>query len=189
MPQPQQRRIRVASVTYTTAPCNAGSLTHWLNPGIEPASSDSLTTEPEQELPESMLLNHSATLPLIRAEQVRSMYITVGTVWRQKTQSFKQGFFLGRGLFRATAVAYGSSQARGWIVAIAAALCHSHIKAKSELCLQPTPQLALDPLTHWARPGIEPASSLVRVWFLTLWATTLINYLFNINNYYTMINE
>ena len=39
MPRPQQGWIRAASVTYTTAHGNAGSLTHWASPGIEPASS------------------------------------------------------------------------------------------------------------------------------------------------------
>ena len=50
-------------------------------------------------------------------------------------------------LFRATPVAYGNSQARGQIRAIAAGLHHSHSNAGSELCLQPTPQLMamLDP--------------------------------------------
>ena len=42
--------------------------------------------------------------------------------------------------------AYGSSQARDLIGAKAAGLCHSHGNTGS--------------LTHWARPGIEPASSL-----------------------------
>ena len=39
MPQPQQCGIRTTSVTYTTAHDNAGSLTHWARPGIEPTSS------------------------------------------------------------------------------------------------------------------------------------------------------
>ena len=38
-PQPQQRRIWAASATYTTTHSNAGSLTHWAGPGIEPATS------------------------------------------------------------------------------------------------------------------------------------------------------
>ena len=38
-PQPQQCRIRASSVTYTTAHCNTGSLTHWSRPGIKPTSS------------------------------------------------------------------------------------------------------------------------------------------------------
>ena len=51
-------------------------------------------------------------------------------------------FFL---LFRA---AYGSSQARGRVGAVAASLSQSHSNARS--------------LTHWARPGIEPTTS----WFI-----------------------
>ena len=38
MPKPQQCGIRATSVTYTTAHRNAGSLTHWARPGIEPAT-------------------------------------------------------------------------------------------------------------------------------------------------------
>ena len=38
-PQPQQHQKRAASVTYTTACGNSGSLTHWAEPGMEPASS------------------------------------------------------------------------------------------------------------------------------------------------------
>ena len=50
-------------------------------------------------------------------------------------------------LFRATLVAYGSSQVSGQIRAKAASLCHSHSNAGSELNLRPTPQLTamLDP--------------------------------------------
>ena len=39
MPEPQQCRIWAASATYTTAHSNAGSPTHWVRPGIEPATS------------------------------------------------------------------------------------------------------------------------------------------------------
>ena len=53
-PQPQQRRIRAASVTYTTAHGSTGSVTHWARPEIKPASSGMLvrfvSTEPRQEL-------------------------------------------------------------------------------------------------------------------------------------------
>lgn len=37
--QPQQRQIWAAPATYTWAHGNAGSLTHWSRPGIEPAIS------------------------------------------------------------------------------------------------------------------------------------------------------
>ena len=48
---------------------------------------------------------------------------------------------------RAAPWAYGSSQTRGRIGAVAAGLHHSHSKARSELRLRPTPQLMamLDP--------------------------------------------
>ena len=42
-------------------------------------------------------------------------------------------------------MAYGGSQARGRIRAVAASLCHSHSSAGSELCLQPTPQVMAMP--------------------------------------------
>jgi len=38
-PQPQQCRIQVVSVTYTTAHSNGGSLTQRARPGIEPTDS------------------------------------------------------------------------------------------------------------------------------------------------------
>ena len=56
-------------------------------------------------------------------------------------------FFFFALLFRGAPMAYGGSQARGPIGAIAASLHHSHSNAGSEPCLQPTPQLMamLDP--------------------------------------------
>ena len=39
IPQPQQHQIRAASMTYTTAHGDAGSLTHWVRSGIEPETS------------------------------------------------------------------------------------------------------------------------------------------------------
>ena len=55
MSEPQQLGIRAASVTYTTAHGNAGSLTHGARPGIEPATSWFLvgfvSTAPQWELP------------------------------------------------------------------------------------------------------------------------------------------
>ena len=44
-------------------------------------------------------------------------------------------------LFRATLRAYGGSQARGPVGAVAASLCQSHSNSGSEPRLQPTPQL------------------------------------------------
>ena len=47
------------------------------------------------------------------------------------------------GLFRATPSAYGSSQSKGGIGAIALSLLYSHRNAGSELHLRPTPQLCV----------------------------------------------
>ena len=46
---------------------------------------------------------------------------------------------------RATPAAYGGSQTRGLIGAVATGLDHSHSNAGSEPCLQPTPQLMAMP--------------------------------------------
>ena len=48
-------------------------------------------------------------------------------------------------LFRAAPTAQGGSQARSLIGAAAAGLHHSHSHARSELRLQPTPQLMATP--------------------------------------------
>ena len=48
-------------------------------------------------------------------------------------------------LFRAALAAYVGSQARGLIGTTAVGLCHSHSNARSELRLQPAPQLMAMP--------------------------------------------
>ena len=48
-------------------------------------------------------------------------------------------------LFRATTAAYGGSQARGLMGAVAAGLHHSHSNARSEPHLRPTLQLTAMP--------------------------------------------
>ena len=71
---------------------------------------------------------------------------------------------------RATFVAYGGSQARGRIEAVAASLCHSHSSVGSELSLTHTPAHGnTRSLTHWVRPEIEPATS----WFLVRFISTV----------------
>ena len=69
----------------------------------------------------------------------------------------------------AAPMAYGSSQARSGIRAVASSLHHSHSNEGSEPHLQPTPQFTatLDHLTHGVRPGAEPASSWILVRFIS----------------------
>ena len=65
---------------------------------------------------------------------------------KENEVSFFQGVCLFVCLFfMATPVAYGSSQARGWIWSVAVGLHHSHRNARF--------------LTHWGRPGVKPTSS------------------------------
>ena len=56
----------------------------------------------------------------------------------------------------ATPVAYGGSQARGPIGAVAASLCQSHSNAGSEPHLQPTPQLMATPDREPTEQGQGP---------------------------------
>ena len=62
---------------------------------------------------------------------------------------YVMGFFclvwFGLFLIRATPVAYGISQAKGLIGAIAVSVCHSLSHIASEPCLQPTLQLMATP--------------------------------------------
>ena len=93
-------------------------------------------------------------------------------------------FFLSFLSFRASPAAFGGSQARGPIGALAARLHCSHSNSGSELCLWPTSQPQqrqiqvmsvtyttahgnARPLTHWAWPGIEPATSWLLVGFVS----------------------
>ena len=76
-------------------------------------------------------------------------------------------------LFRATPTVYWGSQARGQIKAVAVSLHHSHSHNRSEPHLQ-TNTIAhgnTRSLTHWARPGIQPAILWFLVRFVNHWAT------------------
>ena len=59
-PQPQPHQIQVVPSTYTIAHNSAGSLTHWVRPGIKPSSSWILvrfvSIAPQWELPSFLLL-------------------------------------------------------------------------------------------------------------------------------------
>ena len=74
-------------------------------------------------------------------------------------------------LFKAAPVAYGSSQARGWIRATAASLYHSPKMDPSGIrAMSVTYNTAhgnARSLTHWAKPGMEPESSGILVSFFT----------------------
>ena len=79
-------------------------------------------------------------------------YGSTGSIPNVMIQPKKKFFFFVL-LFRANPTAFGNSQARGRIRAIAAGLRHSHSDARS--------------LTHRVRPGIKLTCSWIPVWFVT----------------------
>ena len=81
---------------------------------------------------------------------------------------FVDFFFFFFCLFRAVPKAHGSSQARGWIGAVAAGLHHSHNNTRSEppSVTYTTAHGNTCSLTPWAMPGTEPASSWILVGFV-----------------------
>ena len=119
----------------------------------------------------SPLYNSRCSVGILRRKTMWCAWV-VGEGWHLFLYGVTDNFFFFR-LFRATTMAYGDSQARGQIRAVATGLCHSNSNARSKPQPWPVQQLAamLDPLTHWARPGIKPASSWILVRFLTSWAT------------------
>ena len=70
-------------------------------------------------------------------------------------------------LFRATLVVYGISQARGWIGAVAAALCQRYSNTRSSILTYTTAHRNARFLSHRARPGIKPASSWILIRFVS----------------------
>ena len=104
-PQPQQCRIGAESRTYTTAHGNAGSLTHWARPGIEPTSLWILvgfvSTVPQRELPENLTLKASENLgSFTGALWISQMGGQMSPEPSNVTGKFLNGslFFLGRRL-------------------------------------------------------------------------------------------
>ena len=76
--------------------------------------------------------------------------------WLSRLKGLLHLFFFFLNLFRATSMTYGGSQTMGSIGAVAAGLCQSCV------CNLPTAHGNARFLTHWVRPGIEPAT----LWFL-----------------------
>ena len=124
MPEPQQRRIRASSATYTTAHGNAGSLTHWVRAGTEPATSWFLVG----------FVNHWATMgtPIIAV----LFYFILFYLFI---------YFCLFAISWAAPATYGGSQARGRIGAVAAGLRQSHSNAGYQMCLWLIPQLITTP--------------------------------------------
>ena len=80
-------------------------------------------------------------LPITQLKRVVTISHTVNKACISRMHLFIYLFCL----FRATPLAYGRSQTRGWIRAVAAGLHHSHSSTGFEACLWPTPQLTAMP--------------------------------------------
>uniref|UniRef100_A0A8D1E0T9 RAD52 motif-containing protein 1 n=1 Tax=Sus scrofa TaxID=9823 RepID=A0A8D1E0T9_PIG len=114
-----------------------------------------------EEGPLSLLLKRKRTQKLALQKAMTDAFQKLLIVVLGKTFFFFVVVFL---LFLwAAPTAYGSSQARDQIRAVAAGLCQSHSKAGSQPCLQPTPQLnaTLDrqPTEQGQGPNPQPHGS------------------------------
>ena len=77
-------------------------------------------------------------------------------------------FFFFFCLFRASLAAYGHSQARGRIGATEQS---EQCRIRAMSLTYTTTHSNTGPLTHWARPGIQPTNSWILVRFINCWAT------------------
>ena len=89
----------------------------------------------------------AADWPLCRTHRKKLTTCAPNSVvhWTKKVHFSFAFFFLIFRSLRFTLTAYGDSQARGLIGAVATGLCQSHRNARSEPRLQPTPQLTATP--------------------------------------------
>ena len=168
MPEPQHLGIRASSATHTTAHGNAGSLTHWARPGIRPTSSwipvGTVNFWAMMGAPQLVYFwNNENVLKLTVvmvadiSECIKSYLIGLHEwiLWNVNYSSIKLLFFIYFILFYfifclfafswAVHMAYGGSQVRGLIRAVATGLHQSHSNAGSESRLRPTPQLMATP--------------------------------------------
>ena len=83
-------------------------------------------------------------MPFTEVEKIRRSTLESWQVIQEDNQSFHY-LFIYFCPFRATLAAYGGSQARGQIGAIATHLYHSHSNPRSQPHLQPTSQLTAIP--------------------------------------------
>ena len=93
IPQPQQSQIWAMSMTCTTVHSNAGSLTHWVRPGIKPASSWILvifvSAEPLQELPQRIILKiiYLEFVFKIREPEISNNNLRISQRWLEKSRT------------------------------------------------------------------------------------------------------
>jgi len=153
--KPQQHETPVVSATYTTAHSNAGPLTHWARPGIEPVSSWILVgflthcATTRTPLFWVLFVSYISQNEIIWCFSLSIWLISLNLIPSRSIHVVTDGkisfFFFC--LFRAEPLAYRSSPARVQVGAAAASLHYSHSNMASEPHLWPTSQLmaVLDP--------------------------------------------
>ena len=82
-PQPQQSRIWAMSSTYTIAHGNAGSLTHWARPGIEPSTSAPLSHDGNSRTVLFSRVDLSSSLKCLSAAHAYSFLCQSSKEWGQ----------------------------------------------------------------------------------------------------------
>ena len=99
-------------------------------------------------------------------------------------------FFCLFAFSRATPVAYGGSQARGLIQAVAAkpAPEPQQCRIRAAHATYTTAHSNARSLTHWAMPGIEPATSWFLVRFVNHWAMMETHAHLNFKYYISLLN-
>ena len=178
MPQPHQCQILATSVTYTASHTNAGSLTHWARPGIQPESSWLLVRLVTSQVGYCWATTGTPLyFNLIHSTCICGSCYVVSRLKRVPARdflsdfdflahfSFFLSFFFSFVFLRASPAACGGSLAWGPFGAVAAGLRHSHrqqCQIRTPSATYTTAHGNVRSLTHWARPGIEPPSS----WFL-----------------------
>ena len=158
MPWPRQHWIRAASSIYFEACSNTRLVIHWARPGIETSSSQRrwvlnppMWTLSWYYFKYSTVIQALQISPFNQRESHHLWWSLEDPLWFCSpgsdiffsTPSFPWSSQLGLlvfGFFCFSVWAYGGSQAGGLIRAIAAGLRHSHSHARSEPCLQTTPQ-------------------------------------------------
>ena len=117
-----------------------------------------------------MIYNYVCILHIYRkrANREYTLSINIGNKERDMVLTFSflsLSFFFC--FFRAAPTAYGGSQARGRIRAIAAGLHHSHSNSRAASATYITAHGNTGYLTHLVRPRIKPASWWILVRFIS----------------------
>ena len=136
-------------------------------PFFLPPSVSFLLSHPSPSLTRMLKLYPLSKFPLhnnVLLTMVTMWYIRFHNLFTMHNWNFvsfvRSFFFFLFAISWAAPPAYGGSQARGWIGAVAAGLrqSHSNSGSKPASATHTTAHGNAGSLTHWARPGMEPTT-------------------------------